>query len=449
MNSRSPHSIRKSERGSVLVIVLCLAFGLVSIALYFADSMSQDLRASDNRVSGLAADQAIEGAQRYVTTILSLYATNGCVPDLTQYQAEAVPVGSSHFWIIGREPSGTPAAEPYFALIAENSKLYLNRASTNTWQMLPLQNLTPDFVQSVRDWRTTNGAMLASINYAPMNYAPKGASFETLDELRLVYGSSMDLLAGEDVNRNGVLDENETDTNGNGQLDPGLFEYVSGYGREPNLHADGSSFTNVNNQAQFRPYLVSKLGSSRAGQIMARLVRTTGSGRNARTTPITFSNLLQFYLTSGMNSTEFGQIANDITASSGNNISGRININTASPTVLQCLPGMDLGTAQQLVSYRQQNANNLTSIAWIVDALGASSPVIQSLAQGDYITIHSFQFTADIAAIGPYGRGYRRTKFIFDLSAGQVRIIYRQDLSRLGWALGKNARATYVTKEQG
>jgi hypothetical protein len=35
-------------------------------------------------------------------------------------------------------------------------------------------------------------------------------------------------------------------------------------------------------------------------------------------------------------------------------------------------------------------------------------------------------------------------KFIFDTSDGTPKIIYRQDLSRLGWALGENARETWV-----
>jgi hypothetical protein len=73
------------ERASVLIIVLWVCIGLVSIALYFANSMTYELRASDNRVSGLAADQAIEGAARYVSYVLSNFATNGAVPDNTQF----------------------------------------------------------------------------------------------------------------------------------------------------------------------------------------------------------------------------------------------------------------------------------------------------------------------------------------------------------------------------
>ena len=98
-----------------------------------------------------------------------------------------------------------------------------------------------------------------------------------------------------------------------------------------------------------------------------------------------------------------------------------MNINTASVTVLASLPGMDPNSAQQVVNYRQSNPNNLGSIAWIVDALGRGSVAIQGLEGGDYITTRSFQFAADIAAVGPYGRGYRRVKFIFDISDGTAR----------------------------
>jgi hypothetical protein len=96
--------------------------------------------------------------------------------------------------------------------------------------------------------------------------------------------------------------------------------------------------------------------------------------------------------------------------------------------------------AQSLVSYRVQNAGNLNSIWWLMDALGNNSPVITALAGVNLVTTKSFQFTADVAAVGPFGRGYRRVKFIFDTSEGTPIILYRQDLSRLGWALGEKAR---------
>jgi hypothetical protein len=157
-----------------------------------------------------------------------------------------------------------------------------------------------------------------------------------------------------------------------------------------------------------------------------------------------------------MSSADFAKIYNNITTSTNLYTAGLLNINTASATVMTALfmgLGVDQstaqGAAQSLVTYRQQNPNNLNAISWIVDALGNSSPVIQYLANAnrDYITTQSFQFMADIAAVGPFGRGYRRVKFIFDISEGSPKIIYRQDLSRLGWALGEKARTTWVDRE--
>ena len=98
----------------MLIIVLWIAIGMISIALYFANSMTYELRASDNRVSGVAADQAIEGAARYVGYVLYNYATNGAVPLTNQYQAAAVPVGDAHFWFIGHDPRETSVVRPLF-----------------------------------------------------------------------------------------------------------------------------------------------------------------------------------------------------------------------------------------------------------------------------------------------------------------------------------------------
>jgi len=144
-----------------------------------------------------------------------------------------------------------------------------------------------------------------------------------------------------------------------------------------------------------------------------------------------------------MTSTEFSQISSNLTTVTNSRafIEGRVNVNTASATVLACLLNGDTAAAQQLVNYRQTNPNSLTSIAWIIDALGQNySTDLTALEAGDYLTTQSFQFSADIAALGPHGRGYRRVRFVFDTSTGTPQLVYRQDLTHLGWALGTEAR---------
>lgn len=448
---------QRRQSASVLIIVLWIAIGLISIALYFANSMSYELRASDNRVSGLATQQAIEGAARYVAYVLYNYSTNGSMPENTQFSCEAVPIGDSHFWIIGRDPSepATPS-DPYFGLIDESSKLNLNTVGTNTLYNLP--NMSADLTEAIVDWRSTNGGGLYSMDYNGLGYEDKNAPFETVDELRLVYGATMDLLVGDDLNDNGVLDSNETNTTG--QFQPGLLDYFTVYTREPNftvVNGDNVLFTNVNTASQQDLQTLFQ----NAG-VNSSYARSIYNYTHPGTTTRTFNGILDFCVycknNLGMSSDDFAKIYPNVTTSTSTYIRGRVNIDTASTTVLAALfegvgynSGVDQSTAesaaQTILSYRQQNQSDLNdSVAWIVDALGSTSPVIRALRGGDYITARTYQFTADIAAIGPYGRGYRRVKFIFDTSDGTPKIIYRQDLSRLGWALGDKVRQTWVGK---
>lgn len=435
----------RRSRGSVLIIVLWVCIGLVAIALYFANSMTYELRASDNRASGMATDQAIEGAARYVSYVLATYATNGTVPATNLYVAAAVPVGDARFWLIGRNPSSTPSSEPYFGLVDEGSRLNLNTVNTNVLSDLP--NMTTDFAQAIVDWRSTNSSGTYALDYAQAGYQEKNAPFETVDELRLVYGSTMDLLVGDDMNLNGVLDVNETNSTGSSELNSGLFDDTTVYTREPNFHTDGTSLTNVNTAGvRGLQTLFEDAGVSSAA------VRAAAIAANIRTLPC--NGLLDFCLrceNAGMGADDFGKIADDVTTSASAYVRGRVNVNTAGLSVLTALlmgVGLDestaSGTAQSLITYRQQNPNNLNSIAWVVGALGNTSTAVRALARGDYVTTHSYQFTADIAAVGPFGRGYRRVKFIFDTSDGTPKIIYRQDLSGLGWGLGETARGTWV-----
>ena len=62
--------------------------------------------------------------------------------------------------------------------------------------------------------------------------------------------------------------------------------------------------------------------------------------------------------------------------------------------------------------------------------------------------MNTYQFTADIAAVGHHGRGYQRVRFVIDTTEtggdGQPKILYRQDLTHLGWALGSDVRQTLL-----
>ena len=431
--------LRAARDGSVLVVVMWIVFGLISITLYFANSMVFDLRAADNRAANIEAAEAIEGARRYITCVLSNLNGPGVIPDPQSYLREAVPVGKAKFWLIGRTNSDslTPSTLT-FGLIDEASKLNLNATNLVNTNLAMLPRMTLELAYNIMAWENTNtansygGAESDTYQRLQPPYLCKNAPFETVDELRLIYQMDVDVLYGEDANLNGALDPNENDgdvlppsDNSDGRLGPGILEYVTVYSHLPATQTNGQPLVNVaNGVAGLQTNLVALFGQSRAAQIVARV------GGAALNGP------LQFYMASGMTAAEFQQIEPIIR---GPNTNGLININTASAAVLQCLPGMDTNQATQLVSYRQSiqsDPNNQNTIAWVTQVLQPQTLALIS----PYITGRTYQFTADVAAVGHNGRGYQRVRFVFDTSSGSPVIVHRQDLTHLGWALGKDAR---------
>ena len=437
------------QRASVLIIVLWIALGLVAITLYFANSMTSELRASDNRVAMLAADQAIEGAARYVGNMLTNQATNGVIPYLNDYISEEGSIGNAsddeanaHFWLIGRADTEESRNEVTFGVVDEGSKLNLNNPDVTLEMLELLPGMTTEFAAAIIDWRDSNEDISSggaeNETYARLRppYLCKNAPFDSVDELRLVNGATMQLLLGEDLNRNGILDPNEVDDNRDGVADPGILGYVTVYSREPNTRADGSARVNVNGNAQeLQTLLEDTFGAARAGQITTT-ISPPGSPRRQ------FGSLLEFYLISGMTDVEFNQIEADITTTADSVIEGRVNVNTASAAVLTCIPGIGEDKAIELVNYRQSNTETVNSVAWVRNVLTRE----QMMEAGPFLTGQTYVFSADIAALGPYGRGYRRTRFIYDLTEGRAKIVYRQGLSHLGWALGVETRQNWLAK---
>jgi len=378
-------------------------------------------------------------AAKYVSYVLTTYGTNGILPNLTQNLPElltaGVSVGEAYYWLIGRNDLQTYPERPTFGLVDEASKLNLNTATVEMLEALP--GMTTEFAAAIVDWRdadsepTENGAedeMYARLD--PPRRA-KNAPFETVEELRLVYGATLELLYGEDANLNGVLEPNENDgnetppnDNRDGRLDPGILEYVTVYSEQPTTAPDGSQRADITTQQgrqQFAQAVSELLGEERANEIAGNVTGNVPS-------------VLQFYVESQMTADEFALVHTYITAST--NTQGLVNVNTASEVVLACIPGIGVDNASTLVAFRRSNQSRLTSMAWVTEVLDG-----EAIAQcGQYLTDQSYQLTADIAAVGANGRGFSRVRFVFDDSDGTPRIIFRRELTTLGWPLGADVR---------
>src|SRR6185436_11672544 len=148
----------------------------------------------------------------------------------------------------------------------------------------------------------------------------KNTNFESIDELRLVYGGTLEILFGEDVNRNGILDANENDgdvslppDNRDSRLDPGILEYVTVYSRQMNKRADGSSRTNIGPaqtaQVQTRRQVADSLAQLGVDTNRVRVIKNElGKHTNA------YTSVLEFYIHSQMTAEEFALIEDTVTA---------------------------------------------------------------------------------------------------------------------------------------
>jgi DNA uptake protein ComE-like DNA-binding protein len=419
-------------------------------------------RGADDDLSGRQADQAIEGAVRYAESLLTNLERPGGFPDLISYGSEAMLVGDATFWFLGRADQTGTGLTRDFGLIDEASKLNLNTTPFNLLKELP--GMTEEVAAAIVDWCdadeniTPGGAESETYMRRQPGYSCKNAPFESIEELALVNGVTREILYGEDANMNGVLDPNEDDgdktppsDNADGKLDRGILEYVTVFSSEPKTRSDGTTpRIDVGKDPQLEQSLETMLTETLGDAARAKKIIDPLRPMQPLPSP------LGFYIIStqrggndAMTAAEFDQIAVNLTMTPSPGgpptfYPSPVNVNTASEAVLACIPGI-LDKASALVAARLNRSQQDSGLAWVVDALG--NPALAQTA-GPFITGQSWQISADIAAVGRYGRGYRRTKCVIDNSTATPRIIYRRNLAPLGWALGSDIRQSFALRKE-
>ena len=434
MTRALPSSHRHARRGSVLIVVLWASIGLVSIALLFGHSMVMTYRGADNDLAGRQADQAIEGAIRYVESLFVAADTPGEFPDVSIYEGEAMPVGEATFWLLGRPDDPGNGTTREFALVDEAAKLNLNAPQLNKDMLAGLPGMTEDLAAAILEWRSKEGTSSGGggINASEIKHEP----FESIEELALVAGATREILYGEDANLNGVLDANEDDgerslptDNSDGKLDAGILEYLTVFTKEPENNSDEEPRINVSTPDGIRQFL-SRLGEwipDRAADIQTRL------GNQPQ------PSVLELLRRGELTAEEAEKIVDQVR---GPVVEGLVNLNTASETVLACLVGTEKAAA--LISARLGRAEQTRDMTWAIESLGPDGVA----AAGMFLTGSSYQVSADVAAVGRHGRGYRRTRVVIDTSTGTPQIIYRRNLAPLGWALGRDIRQNLALKKE-
>jgi DNA uptake protein ComE-like DNA-binding protein/competence protein ComGC len=384
----SPPSRRyhRHRRGAIFVISLGITVILSAMLLVYVQEMRTESVSAANRVSSARADAVEQAAEQWVLAQVEanvsplsssggggasgggLSSSSSTTVNPTSIPAEALQVGDGvnvpggYFWILNPDP--TQDLLYGFGIVDESSKLNLNGATVD--QLMNLPNMTQDVANNIAAWPSTAGPQGTALNY------------ETVEELLMVDNMSEltpQFLYGYDLNRDGVIDDNERSasngaaiTNGTTQDARGIFNYLTTFSTSATPGSNGS---------------------------------TTASARTPKTI-------------------------------------GLINVNTAPVQVLMCVPGMTLTNAQQLVSYRSSQSTPTTGTSWLTTAIGRGP----AAAMTAYITGVSYQYSADIVAVSNDGRSFKRVRIVVDARAQPAAIVYRKDLSNLGWPLPAEVRAS-------
>lgn len=447
---------RHAPAGSALILALGVMIVLASIVILLSRTTRTEALASANHLAQLRADAVARGAIEYVRA--ALRNSSGQMPAEGSLLVEAAQVGEGYFWLLRHDAPDTSAVA--FGLTDEAGRLNINVAGASTLARLP--RMTREIAAAIVDWRdpddsaTTGGAESGHYLALRAPYRAKNARFETVEELLLVRDVTPELLYGNDLNRNGALDDGDGDLRADAQADAAgpsagmdqswssmgsaslggssgtmggversLASWVTVWSTDPNLDSQGQRRVNVNTASprEIGSLLRETLSADRAAAVMTVIF----AGQSRRV----FRNVVDFHFQAGLRLNEFQTLADRLTISNARNRTGLVNVNTAPREVLAALPEMSDALAQTILSARL-TAGGLTSPADLVRLL----PREAAIALGDLVTFRSYACSADIVAVDASGRSFKRlVAVIVGRTDGAPRVVYTRDLTALGWPL--------------
>jgi DNA uptake protein ComE-like DNA-binding protein len=438
-NSKFEIPRRRRGKGLVLVAVLWLVVVLMAIVAVLGRKARLDMKVSQSMLEGIRCKWACRGGIEKAIGVLNedTRESDSLIDTWSDNAEEFNDVALS------TGPLSGEGCLFNVRVIDEASKLNINTATKE--QLMGLQYMTEDVADSIISWRDSNdtasglGAGSGYYENLPFGYRMRNGPFRTIRELLLVKGVTEELFYGEDTNLNGKLDYNERDgsasppmDDGDAELDKGWIEYLTCYSVDSDKDASGNSRININNANQNE--LESSLGISTA---QARWIVNNRRNRYASIADLVSQSSSQ--QSSGRtrndpNATEpvdmqtFYQIADKITTSSGGNVQGRVNINTASDVVLTALLGGG-DEAEQIaagiVNYRNNLAAGMQSIAEVLQAGLMNIDTFKRVA--NYLTTRSDVFT--VRCFATVDRGVSngetlQTEAVVDRSANPCEVLY-------------------------
>lgn len=352
--------------------------------------------------------------------------------------------------------------------------------------LMKLPNMTEEVADAIIDWIDSNdeprptGAENQTYSGMMPSYRCKNGPLDSLEELLLVRGVTPELLFGNDRNRNGVEDPGEDDGSG---WNPGWAAYLTIYSRERNVDSEGNARTYLNDTTLSNIYdpLKEALGQPLADFIILFRTQSTSAPMgdqqvvdaseqdasakvqevlnqtNARPRSIAS----RYELINGTVYFEVGEgdqrrmmrwrsplqddaqlrellpkLLDKTTTQRNAEIPARINVRTAPPEVLACLPGITEADVQAIIDRRPQLGSAdpgdpvYQTPAWMLTEANISVDKMRALER--YVTSSSQVYR--VQSIGYFDEGgpVARIEAVIDTNNGRPRILMWRDLSDLG-----------------
>lgn len=415
----------RRDRGSVLIVALIVLFALAAMTLAMSHGARIDAAASANGAGAIQAGEIARGAERWLLSIIETEGAEAALRDESEFEQRSL--GGGYFWVV-RPDYGDPDL-PECGLTDEAGKLNINAAAVESLRMLP--GMSDEMAAAVVDWRDeneeaeANGAEAQYYLTLPQPYRAKNAPFEYVEELLLVRGFERPWLFGgatpEEISGLSSRGSSSSVAFSEQALQTGLLDYLTVFSVDPGLNNDGTETVNANipnERDRLREAFAARLTQSRADEI----VDTIGNN------PL--RDVFDLYFRAQMTPEEFRSIEDLFRTSNQVERPGMINVNTAPREVLLATEGLTEADVETLLAQRPSAvAAYPGTMTWVVEALGQ-----RAIGLGERFVARSHQFTADIVAAPADGRAFRRIRVSIDATE-TPKIVYRRDVTHLGWPL--------------
>jgi competence ComEA-like helix-hairpin-helix protein len=339
----------------------------------------------------------------------------------------------------------------------EESRLNVNTASSN--ELSALYQMTPDVVAAIMDWRDEDNAVSpggAEAEYylsLQPPYLPRNGPLPTIRELLMVRGVTPELLLARDRHQNGMLaavEGPQTDSLSD-MLDLGWAGVLTTDSSVNNLSAAGVDRVNVQSADEAALTGVKGITSDIAKAIIAYraqnrfnsiadLLDVVAAPNQNQPGASGGANPAQFRPAASPNSSSPGSapsgprvidenllidIADDLTTDSGSELSGLINVNTASLEVLSCLQGLTRELAQAIISFRQSNGF-FPNTAGLLKVPGLNRDIFKQIAPRVTVRSETFRILCE-GKVSSTGARQRIQEIVHVGLTALTTLSYRED----------------------